>query len=381
MKIKILLTSFLIFFTLFSSPVFAVTIPCRFFGTVTVDGNPANASLVTAHLADTGEYLGTATEPLAGFGNYKIDINAVGKYIRFKIAGVWVNEPKQYCSSGNYTYLNLTLSCLDCDNDGYNYTVDCDDSNSSINPGAMELCNAVDDNCDGVIDNFSESCYTGPPETLNKGICKAGTKTCVNGVWSACTDEVTPKSETCNGRDDDCDGSVDEGVCGGGGYVCTPNWVCTEWSACSEEGIQTRTCTDKNNCGITAGKPAETQTCTYVSPTQSTYCGDGICQATETCDICPEDCGSCPSLVVCGNKVCEEGENYNNCCSDCACPEGMECNLTTNSCYTSGKTTGVTGITGFFALLSNPVYALAFGLVIIAILALVLTLIISRRKK
>ncbi len=43
--------------------------------------------------------------------------------------------------------------------------------------------------------------------------------------------------------------------------VCTPNWECTAFSACSS-GSQTRTCTDRNNCGTTQNKPIESQTCT-----------------------------------------------------------------------------------------------------------------------
>jgi len=45
------------------------------------------------------------------------------------------------------------------------------------------------------------------------------------------------------------------------------------------------------------------------------YCGDGICQATESCYTCPADCGVCPP--VCGNGICEEGENEENCPEDC----------------------------------------------------------------
>ncbi|OGI12568.1 hypothetical protein A3K64_01535 [Candidatus Micrarchaeota archaeon RBG_16_36_9] len=43
--------------------------------------------------------------------------------------------------------------------------------------------------------------------------------------------------------------------------VCTESWSCTEWSACSNS-VQTRTCTDSSNCGTTASKPSETQSCT-----------------------------------------------------------------------------------------------------------------------
>jgi len=41
---------------------------------------------------------------------------------------------------------------------------------------------------------------------------------------------------------------------------CIPNWQCTDWSECVEE-IQTRTCTDSNNCGTTVNKPTESQSC------------------------------------------------------------------------------------------------------------------------
>ncbi|MBI5388967.1 S8 family serine peptidase [Candidatus Woesearchaeota archaeon] len=42
--------------------------------------------------------------------------------------------------------------------------------------------------------------------------------------------------------------------------TCTTSWSCTDWSSCSES-TQTRACTDANGCGITADKPAESQSC------------------------------------------------------------------------------------------------------------------------
>ncbi|NQU79014.1 hypothetical protein HQ545_04560 [Candidatus Woesearchaeota archaeon] len=53
---------------------------------------------------------------------------------------------------------NNCIQCIDEDEDGYNQSAegcgvpDCDDTNASINPGATEICNGVDDNCDGTID-------------------------------------------------------------------------------------------------------------------------------------------------------------------------------------------------------------------------------------
>ncbi len=48
--------------------------------------------------------------------------------------------------------------------------------------------------------------------------------------------------------------------------VCTPNWSCVSWSVCSTAGLQTRTCADTNACGVTTGKPAESQSCIYTPP-------------------------------------------------------------------------------------------------------------------
>ena len=90
-------------------------------------------------------------------------------------------------------------------------------------PLEQEDCNNYDDNCNGDIDEdlFSQ-CYTGPPETLNVGICSSGEFMCIEGVWGntnginqfqpgLCVGETTPSAEICNGADDDCDGVVDWG--------------------------------------------------------------------------------------------------------------------------------------------------------------------------
>jgi len=46
---------------------------------------------------------------------------------------------------------------------------------------------------------------------------------------------------------------------------CTPNWLTGPWSACVN-GVQTRTVTDANNCGVTTNKPATSQSCTSTPP-------------------------------------------------------------------------------------------------------------------
>ncbi len=128
----------------------------------------------------------------------------------------------QYTSSGSVSGIggrvdrdvfNGSLSDLrsfansvpDADGDGSPANVDCDDHDAQIHPGAAERCNGRDDNCNGHIDeNLVRGCGS------DVGVCVAGTESCTGGAWGECAGSVGPSTERCDHQDDDCDGQTDE---------------------------------------------------------------------------------------------------------------------------------------------------------------------------
>jgi len=118
----------------------------------------------------------------------------------------------------------------DGDGDGFEYAAccngpgrcgaDCDDTRRAINPTGVESCNRVDDDCDGAIDEAltAIACFDGDGD--GRGPVDVSTVGCTVpvGATTTCNDCADAESgryigqmEACNLVDDDCDGAVDEG--------------------------------------------------------------------------------------------------------------------------------------------------------------------------
>jgi hypothetical protein len=86
---------------------------------------------------------------------------------------------------------------------------DCDDNDKLVNPGAKESCNGRDDDCNGQVDESARA-------TCGLGWCQRNAETCQS---SSCT-PGKPRAEECNLFDDDCDGVIDNGARCDDGKVC-----------------------------------------------------------------------------------------------------------------------------------------------------------------
>ena len=109
----------------------------------------------------------------------------------------------------------------DADGDGFFGDEDCSDGDASVHPGAVELCNGIDDNCDGEVDEGVTDVFWTDADGDGYGDSATRTEACsapagtVTNDTDCDDDDITvhPAAvEACNEVDDNCDGSVDEGL-------------------------------------------------------------------------------------------------------------------------------------------------------------------------
>jgi len=200
-----------------------------------------------------------------------------------------------------------------------------------------EVCNAMDDDCDGDCDE-DFGCCRGDVDPCTSACGTQGTRVCTALCdWSACI----PPEEACNGLDDDCDGACDDGYgcCMGQGTSCT--------TSCGTTG--STTCTSACEWGACV-PPAET--CNGTDDDCDGTCDDGFGCCRGSSGSCSTSCGTtgsrtCSSSCTWGTCA-PPAETCNNVDDDCdgTTDEGFRAeNASTTYSYLVTVHSGCTGVT------------------------------------
>jgi len=235
--------------------------------------------------------------------------------------------------SGNRTWYKITYKSITGWISGH--YADC--SNCGTPPGCTQ--------------GTKRACYTGSPSTRKKGNCRDGTQTCSGGKWGSCAGQVGPSSERCDGKDNDCDGQTDEGN-PDGGKSCkgSGSGPCAQGTSKCQSGRivcitsskpSTETCDGKDNdCDGVIDEGLE-RSC-YGGPANTN--GVGVCKGGR--QICTGGkWGNCigevkPITEACNNARDDDcdGQTDEGCTSPGTCKEGME-----RACYTGPANTNGVG--------------------------------------
>jgi LruC domain-containing protein len=228
-----------------------------------------------------------------------------------------------YNNGSSYDFCECEADCDDkeCGSDGCGGSCgDCDDGftcNSELFEcecvPADEICDGKDNDCDGDVD---EGLGT---TTCGVGACQTTSDNCVNGVANACV-PGNPGIEVCDLVDNDCDGSIDEDLgvttCGQGiCQVTVENCVAGETQSCAPATPSCEVCDGlDNDCDGLVDEGLGTTTCGVgACKTTVQNCVNGswqVCSAgtpgTEVCDGIDNDCDSAVDEGL-GSLTCGEG--------------------------------------------------------------------------
>ncbi|MCC6877717.1 MAG: putative metal-binding motif-containing protein [Sandaracinaceae bacterium] len=248
----------------------------------------------------------------------------------------------------------------DADMDGYTAVGcgtgnDCNDLSAAIRPGATELCDGVDNDCSGSADDGTgmECALGSAPAACTTSCGTPGRRACN----SACRlGPCVAMAESCNDCDDDGDGLADNGL------TCRRNTSTSCVTSCGTSG--SRTCA--SDCSGYGACAAAFETCNDCDDDGDGLVDDGLpcrrgtsASCTTTCGttgarVCAVDCsgyGSCRATEVCNG--CDD-DNDGAPDNGFACRQGQTQSCTT-SCGTVGVRTCASDCSGFGACVATEV--------------------------
>ena len=184
--------------------------------------------------------------------------------------------------SDGYGDATLTLSACEAPTGYVADNTDCDDAATGVNPGAEEVCDGVDNDCNGTIDGSDATDATswyldddtdGYGDAATESIaCSAPTGYVADNTDCDDTDiAVNPTaSEICDGIDNDCDGDIDSADSSVDLSTATTYYADTDGDSYGDSGDSLTQCdpptgyvTDDTDCDDSDGdiNPAATEIC------------------------------------------------------------------------------------------------------------------------
>ncbi|MGM0555183.1 MAG: putative metal-binding motif-containing protein, partial [Myxococcota bacterium] len=212
---------------------------------------------------------------------------------------------------------------------------DCNDSDPAINPGVVEecqgdsceLCNGIDDNCNGRVDedcpctgDETQTCFPFGSGSPGNGNCAEGEQQCSEGTFGDCTGAVGPETEVCDDFDNDCDGNTDEGF-SDKGTSCTVGTGACENSGtyeCSGDGSGV-------TCSVSAGSPSS-ESCDDIDNDCDGQTDEDFPNKGNTCTA---GTGACENS---GTVVCNSSNDGTTCSASAGSPSSESCDGIDNDC-------------------------------------------------